>query len=65
MEADLYAMKETPEATYRLTLGDINIPVKVSNLSVGPAPDSSDQNIRRIASYSFFQCGEFGWTPRL
>jgi hypothetical protein len=64
-EADLYVMKETPEATYRLVLGDINIPVKVSNLSVGPSPDSSAQNIRRIASYSFFQCGEFGWTPRL
>lgn len=65
METDLYAMKETPEATYRLVLGDINIPVKVSNLSVAPSADSSAQNIRRAASYTFFQCGEFRWSPRI
>lgn len=64
-EANLMALKGQPQNTLRLVYGSKNIPVKVSNLSVSQASDSSANNPRRNVSFDFFQCGELPFTVSL
>lgn len=64
-EAALMKMKSEPQATLRLVYGSKNIPVKVSNLSVSQASDSSADNPRRNVSFDFFQCDELPFTVSL
>lgn len=64
-EANLMALKSLPQNTLRLVYGSKNIPVKVSNLSVVQASDSSADNPRRVVSFDFFQCAEFPFSVNL
>jgi hypothetical protein len=64
-EANLMALKGQPQNTLRLVYGSKNIPVKVSNLSVTQASDSSIDNPRRNVSFDFFQCGELPFSVSL
>lgn len=64
-EANLMALKGQPQNTLRLVYGSKNIPVKVSNLSVTQASDSSADNPRRNVSFDFFQCGELPFSVSL
>ena len=65
VEANLMAMKGMPQNTLRLVVGDMNIPVKASNISVTPNSGHTSQSARRNVSFDFFQCAELPFSVSL
>jgi hypothetical protein len=58
-QADLFAIKGSPAGTYRLVLGDINIPVTVSDLTTVVDPGSAQvHHIRKSVQFTARQVGE-------
>lgn len=65
LEADLYSMKERPSETYRLVLGDVNIPATVGDIVIAPTPITRKGRLVKAVTFNFWQRGELAFRPRL
>ena len=58
----VYAIKSRPRQTFRLTVGDVNIPAILGNIVVSPDPRSRASEVVRAVTFDFWQDGELPFT---